>query len=63
MAVLVIEYRVEDFEWWKGVFDRDPLGRKERGWHRALAVSDARRPEPLPARDDVPLGRRGGGIP
>ena len=31
MAVLVIEYRVDDYAWWKGVFDQDPLGRKSHG--------------------------------
>jgi hypothetical protein len=31
MAILVIEYRVEDYGWWKGVFDQDPLQRKARG--------------------------------
>jgi hypothetical protein len=31
MAILVIEYNVDDYGAWKQVFDRDPLGRKERG--------------------------------
>ena len=31
MARLLIEYRVADFDAWKGVFDADPLGRRSHG--------------------------------
>ncbi len=31
MTTLLIEYLVADFGEWKGVFDADPLGRKDHG--------------------------------
>jgi hypothetical protein len=31
MAILLIEYRVADFDEWKAVFDKDPMGRPAHG--------------------------------
>jgi hypothetical protein len=31
VAILLIEYQVDDFAEWKAVFDRDPMGRGDHG--------------------------------
>jgi hypothetical protein len=47
MAVLLIDYRVEDFDGWKAVFDQDPLGRRSHGVTHHRLYRDADDPEHL----------------
>lgn len=47
MAILLIEYRVVDFDGWKAVFDRDPMGRGPHGVTRHWLYRDAGDPNHL----------------
>jgi hypothetical protein len=47
MTTLLIEYRVEDFEGWKTVFDRDPMGRERHGVTAHRLYQDADDPNHL----------------
>jgi hypothetical protein len=40
VTILLIEYRVEDFDGWKEVFDQDPMGRAEHGVTRHWIYRD-----------------------
>ena len=42
MVTLLIEYQVPDFDEWKEVFDRDPLGRRRHGATGHTIDRDAR---------------------
>jgi hypothetical protein len=47
MAILLIEYRVEDFSSWKAVFDQDPIGRSAHGAARHRIYRDSNDPHNL----------------
>jgi hypothetical protein len=41
MAILLVDYRTEDFRGWKEVFDRDPMDRGRSGVTRHWIYRDA----------------------
>lgn len=45
MAILLVEYRIQDFGGWKEVFDRDPMDRGGNGVTRHWIYRDADDPE------------------
>jgi hypothetical protein len=45
MAILLIEYRVEDFDGWKEVFDSDPMRRSEHGVTQHWIYRDTEDPQ------------------
>ncbi|MBN1628878.1 MAG: hypothetical protein JW990_03870 [Thermoleophilia bacterium] len=47
MAMLLIEYRVDDYAGWKAVFDQDPMGRSAQGVTRHCIYRDSEDPNHL----------------
>jgi hypothetical protein len=47
MAILLIEYRVADYQEWKAVFDQDPMGRRSHGVTRHWIYLDTGDPNHL----------------
>ena len=54
MAILLVEYRTQDFAGWKEMFDRDPLGRGGSGVTRRWIYRDVDDPGHLVLSTEFP---------